>query len=64
MDLNFFVEVQLIVDPVICVVFAAVVKTGTGLSREQFSTKYTHSLQHCIVYKTRHIIISLPENNG
>lgn len=30
MDLNFVVEVQLIVVHIICAVFAAVVKTGRG----------------------------------
>ena len=35
--LNFVVEVQLIVDHVICLVFAAV---GSELSKEEFSTWY------------------------
>lgn len=57
MDLNFVKEVQLVVEHVICAVFAAVVKIGDGGQAKKLVTN-CNNLHNFIVLTT------VPENGG
>ena len=57
MDLDFVVKMQLIVEHIICVIFAAVVKTGQGCQVNNLEQNIKN-LEHFIVQTTARIFSS------